>query len=96
MTLDEAIVHAREVASVQKDKCEQCAKDHEQLAKWLEELKGLRQSKADVIDEFFDLIADEIDEAERYARITRNGILTIDEIYGCVESAKEKLKEKRE
>ena len=55
MTLDEAIVHAREVASEQKrrsgacvqndsecDKfstCLKCAEEHEQLAKWLEELK---------------------------------------------------------
>lgn len=52
MTLDEAIAHAKEVASVRKDNCEQCAKDHEQLAEWLEELKDLRQCKADAIDEF--------------------------------------------
>lgn len=43
MTIDEAIAHARDVASVQKDKCEQCAKDHEQLAEWLEELQALRE-----------------------------------------------------
>ena len=58
MTLDEAIVHAREVASEQKrrsgacvqndsecDKfstCLKCAEEHEQLAGWLEELKVLR------------------------------------------------------
>ena len=58
MTLDEAIVHAREVASEQKrrsgacvqndsecDKfstCLKCAEEHEQLAKWLEELKEYR------------------------------------------------------
>ena len=40
MTLDEAIVHAQEVA----DKgCEQCARDHQQLADWLKELKKLRE-----------------------------------------------------
>ena len=55
MTLDEAIAHAREVATEQKrrsgacvindnecDKfsaCIKCAKEHEQLAEWLEELK---------------------------------------------------------
>ena len=36
MTLDEAIKHAQEIA----DKgCDQCAKDHQQLADWLIELK---------------------------------------------------------
>ena len=60
MTIDEAIVHAREVASEQKrrsgacvqndsecDKfstCLKCAEEHEQLAKWLEELKSYRAS----------------------------------------------------
>ena len=58
MTIDEAIVHAREVASEQKrrsgiyvqsnsecDKfsaCLKCAEEHEQLAEWLEELKKRR------------------------------------------------------
>lgn len=60
MTLDEAIVHARQVASEQKrrsgecvqndsecDKfstCLKCAEEHEQLAEWLEELKSYRAS----------------------------------------------------
>ena len=40
MTLDEAIEHAKEVAG----NCDtQCAKDHYQLALWLEELKNLRK-----------------------------------------------------
>ena len=59
MTLDEAIAHAREVATEQKrrngacvindnecDKfsaCIKCAEEHEQLAEWLEELKAYRQ-----------------------------------------------------
>ena len=58
MTLDEAIIHAREVASEQKrrsgacvqndsecDKfstCLKCAEEHEQIADWLEELAMLR------------------------------------------------------
>lgn len=53
MTIDEAIAHARDVAEEQRERCEQCAKDHEQLAEWLEELKDLRQGKADAIDECF-------------------------------------------
>ena len=45
MTLDEAIVHAREVASRKFDDrvhCIKCAEEHEQLAEWLEELKQYR------------------------------------------------------
>lgn len=38
MTLDEAITHAREVAQ----RGGECAKDHEQLAEWLEELRKLK------------------------------------------------------
>ena len=59
MTLDEAIAHARDVASEQRmrsgvctqngtecDKfsaCLQCAEEHEQLAEWMEELKTYRE-----------------------------------------------------
>lgn len=39
MTLDEAIFHAEEIAN---KGCDQCAKDHKQLAEWLKELKRLR------------------------------------------------------
>lgn len=39
MTLDEAILHARDIA---KSGCSECCKEHEQLADWLEELKKLR------------------------------------------------------
>ncbi len=43
MTIDEAITHAREVAEkTKKQGCELCAQEHEQLAKWLEELKRYR------------------------------------------------------
>lgn len=56
MTLDEAIAHAREVAEEQRKACDlawawdnpdnikKCAEEHEQLAKWLEELKAYRAS----------------------------------------------------
>lgn len=67
MTLDEAILHAREVAErnrkqykncpsdrtdIRYQTCEECAEEHEQLAKWLEELKFIRQWKSDVMEEF--------------------------------------------
>ena len=59
MTLDEAIVHAREVAErnrkqykncpsdrtdIRYQTCEECAEEHEQFAEWLEELKSYRAS----------------------------------------------------
>lgn len=57
MTLDEAILHAREMAKINRreatynfpslidyyDECEQCAEEHEQLAEWMEELKTYRE-----------------------------------------------------
>lgn len=58
MTLDEAIVHAREVSKrnreqwkncpadrrdIEHQTCEQCAEEHEQLATWLEDLKRRRE-----------------------------------------------------
>ena len=45
MTIDEAITHAREVASRNFDDrvhCIRCAEEHIQLAEWLEELKQYR------------------------------------------------------
>ena len=54
MTIDEAILHAREKAAYNNEKakqfetvdnknmCFECAKEHEQLAEWLEELKDYR------------------------------------------------------
>ena len=45
LSIDEAITHAREVASRKFDDrvhCISCAEEHEQLAEWLEELKAYR------------------------------------------------------
>lgn len=39
MTLQEAIKHAREVS---ESECEECKREHEQLAEWLEELERLQ------------------------------------------------------
>lgn len=39
MELEEAIVHAKEVAA---SKCDECGKEHAQLAEWLQELVNLR------------------------------------------------------
>lgn len=46
MNIDEAITHAREVASRMFDDrghCIKCAEEHEQLAEWLTQLKEYRQ-----------------------------------------------------
>ena len=45
MTLDEAIKHCYEVAD---RKCDDCGKEHLQLAKWLEELQAFK-NKADYV-----------------------------------------------
>lgn len=43
MTLDEAIQHCYQRAEENRIECEECAKEHEQLAGWLEELKQYRE-----------------------------------------------------
>ena len=63
MTLDEAIRHCKEVAKESKEaaltyarenayetaiSCKACGQEHEQLAKWLEELQALRRASLDV------------------------------------------------
>ena len=70
MTIDEAIAHAREVASRKFDDrvhCIKCAEEHEQLAEWLEELKFLRQWKSDVMDEFCKYDCNSVEEARHNA-----------------------------
>ena len=45
LSIDEAIAHAREVASRKFDDrvhCISCAEEHEQLTEWLEELKAIK------------------------------------------------------
>ena len=67
MTLDETILHAREVAErnrkqykncpsdrtdIRHQTCEECAEEHEQLAQWLEDYKHIKQWKSDIMDSF--------------------------------------------
>ena len=40
MTLDEAIIHAEEIAD---SKCDKCGQEHRQLASWLKELKEYKE-----------------------------------------------------
>lgn len=41
MTLDEAIIHCEEVAN---SECSECAKQHQQLAEWLKELRRYKEN----------------------------------------------------
>ena len=68
MTLDEAIKHCKEVAEEKDKsvelykavkateglitKCEDCAKEHRQLAEWLKELKAYRDNRGISIEDF--------------------------------------------
>ena len=73
MTIDEAIAHAREVASRKFDDrvhCIRCAEEHEQLAEWLEELKDYQDKNKMVVRvdvENMDSIKDKIEELSKYA-----------------------------
>lgn len=49
MTIDEAIIHAKE-ASKREDMCAECRAEHQQLAEWLEELKELKAGIENEID----------------------------------------------
>ena len=83
MTLDEAILHAREVAErnrkqykncpsdrtdIRHQTCEECAEEHEQLAEWLEELKHIKQWKSDVMYGFCKYDASSFEELVTNAR----------------------------
>lgn len=61
MTLDEAIKHCEEVAEEYQatidsldivgkglDECEECAKEHRQLAEWLRELKAYKEAYVEI------------------------------------------------
>ena len=73
MTLDEAIAHAKEVAEknrrqykncpvdrkdIEHQTCEQCTKEHEQLASWLEELKCYKNNQGDIVSKIAILASD--------------------------------------
>ena len=62
MTLEQAIKHAKEVAA---SKCDECGKEHQQLATWLQELQSYKD-KTPISDDF--LIRNEFEK-----RIITNG-----------------------
>lgn len=60
MTIDEVIAEEKELYEIMKDKyeklnvktCKDRAEEHKQMIEWLEELKAIRQWKADVMGSF--------------------------------------------
>jgi len=84
MTLDEAIKHCNEVAERLESKngyaytdvtCEECAKEHRQLAEWLKELKHLRNLVAYSTD-----FHCTIEKAEKELRIAEDKIAYIESL----------------
>lgn len=83
MTIDEAIKLERQIAKENRDrigtfddeyskKCEVWAEEHEQIAKWLEDLKDYQDKnkmvvRVDVDFENIDAIKDKIEELSKYA-----------------------------
>lgn len=47
MTLDEAIIHAKELSEDQSI-CEDCREEHKQLAEWLKELKRHKDKECEI------------------------------------------------
>lgn len=47
MTLDDAIIHAKELSESQSV-CEDCREEHKQLAEWLEELKRNKDKECEI------------------------------------------------
>ena len=75
LTIDEAIKLEREIAEDQIDRI--CDFEHEQIAKWLEELKDYQDKnklvvRVDVDSENIDSIKNKIDELSKYAESQYN------------------------
>ena len=71
MTLTEAIKHAQDRAN---QSCDDCAKEHEQLAKWLTELKRFREQNTEsklvdlhyMLDSLNDMVLNYADDIKMY------------------------------
>lgn len=87
MTLDEAIIHAEEVASTNEKLCERfhpsmqsydyskCAEEHRQLAEWLKELKRLREQTRWIP------ISEEMPKEREWMGTDKFGTTISDEVY---------------
>ena len=79
MTLDKGIIHAEDVARsnheaaiylvdehpTQAEKCEECAREHEQLAIWLKELKAYKAARTEINLVLYDNARGEQNDYER-------------------------------
>lgn len=91
MTLDEGIIHAEDVARnnheaatyladehpTQAEKCEECAREHEQLVIWLKELKAYKDARAEINQALYD---DARGEQNDYERGRKSGIFLCESI----------------
>lgn len=122
MTIDEAIIHAREVANCCKSEIstfpnlepyerycngelEKCGEEHEQLAKWLEELKELRETTFDYtkmldaryeqgkIDGINKFVVNAITEFQKFDK--EHGYPTLRDISVILSDVAEQLKEQK-
>lgn len=60
MELEETIIHAKEVAA---SKCDECGKEHAQLAEWLQELVAFKDETPitrELLEDNFDKMNDEL------------------------------------
>ena len=100
MTIDEAIVHAREVASRKFDDrvhCIRCAEEHEQLAEWLEDYKRIKMLipiEQALKNEYNKAIDDLLEDANEIAIEVDVDTYTMKAIgIGLLENIAEQLKE---
>ena len=68
MTIEEAIIHAKEVAENKDDMCAECRAEHQQLAEWLEELKSIKSKR---MDEKLDVIYNAINDYLEASKIIK-------------------------
>ena len=79
MTLDEAIERNRRIANSYKDTVPDCdvAREHAQLADWLEELRDRRAAEQDSLDamcsQIEKVVRTESDDGDWYAALLRDG-----------------------
>ena len=99
LSIDEAISHAREVASRKFDDrvhCIRCAEEHEQLAEWLEELKAIKDGSIPIIHgkaelELHDKVIrnEAIDDAKSVILQTLDNKILVDTLHLRLEQLKE-------
>lgn len=95
MTIDEAIIHADEIADAQEEVCKtlnteksrKCARDHRQLAEWLRELQ--------VYQNVFDEITAEIPKLQTYVMFEGNleKYVELDDVLSLLKKGMTKINE---